>query len=497
MFHEQSYNINEVATPLLDSRKDLTELKNTIKKWDPDKEIEELKKRYHNSARILEQLRQKRENQFSQIFIQGIEWQPWEEELVCLLAQKNPLFAIPLFANYQDKPYAQKALGIAMESAFHESPEIALLNLHLYNNKEHIEKLIIDLFERDKSELFLFYRNIVEKDSIFMNWSEILFSVAQEVILWPENIRNFFQKFMEYFNWKEITIGKKTIILKFPANINLFSWLLKTFDQESNDIASNKAVDRSSIKTKYEGNLSMYIKKWAEISEINKERNHVFVVRASWDDDHNGAIGKNNSWIRNYYKWLTIDKNYIDYSSDINPTEPSKIIDNIQNTIRKNPNDQIYIHIWLHWSSDGSAQYTGGRENGWGYEGWSFTKGDFNDLYNLRAKYPWHVHIDIESCYSGNKNINKDHKIKNISMWSWKQASEEIRSRIFLDAFENKDNTNKFYADYDEDGIVNYNEAMIFVMEHYNDSLTPTSFDYNGQAIDISMKEQEGAIPTG
>ncbi len=43
---------------------------------------------------------------------------------------------------------------------------------------------------------------------------------------------------------------------------------------------------------------------------------------------------------------------------------------------------------------------------------------------------------------------------------------------------------------------MNYNEALVYVIENYNQSLTPTTFDYNGNAIDISMVKEDN-VPIG
>lgn len=48
---------------------------------------------------------------------------------------------------------------------------------------------------------------------------------------------------------------------------------------------------------------------------------------------------------------------------------------------------------------------------------------------------------------------------------------------MFLRAFIDKDDKGNLRADFDGDGVVNQNEAIIYRMLHYNQSLTPTTFE--------------------
>ena len=508
MFHEQSYNSNEKMPPVIGYRQDLSELKKDIEVNYPEKKIEKLMKEYPNSAWIIQQLREQRENQFSQTFMQGIDWKPWEEELVLLIAKKNSLFALPLFANYKDKPYAQKVVAMAIESAFKESPEVALANMDVYENKEHTRALMDVLFATDKSELLFFYKRLITQAGYgILPWRGKDFVELSDVKSRPWEIKDFFWDFLNHFVWKELHIGQKKIILQFPQHLNLFSGLLKTFDQTSAD-AQNNPIDRNTIQKTYEENLLSYIAKWVEMAKIEPEHNHVFLIRASkkwWDDymsyDGKYPIDRHNEWRRTYYNSLTVKENFTDYSSDINPTEPSKIIKHIQKTITHNPDDHIYIHVWFHGRPDGSTPYLWGKNRNRGYEWWGRTKKDYDALLNLKARNPDHIHIDLDSCYSWDKDSNyHDNTILNTSRASWRQLSYATRSTLFLSAFTQRGPISKgsnLSADYDGDGSVNYNEALVYVIENYNQSLTPTTFDYNGNAIDISMVKKEDNVPIG
>lgn len=101
------------------------------------------------------------------------------------------------------------------------------------------------------------------------------------------------------------------------------------------------------------------------------------------------------------------------------------------------------------------------------------------------------MRLDISSCLSWNKDDDySDNTIQTISRDSWYHSSlwgVYGIDEVFLDAFELLESSWKYKGDYNDDGIVNFNEALLYRAINYNYSITPITFDREWKQIDIVM----------
>lgn len=287
-------------------------------------------------------------------------------------------------------------------------------------------------------------------------------------------------------NITSLTLPKGKILQLKASHINMYSWLLKTYLAHKEEYDhDNNSIDRVKVKLDYEKNITTFIEQGKERSEKTKENIHVFMVRPSngAGDDKNSSFSSSNQKIKEVYqdKFAWSDR-FHDYSSDINPQSPNKILDAFEKNIEEYPNDKHLFHIWGHSSADWSLYL----------KGWKREKKHFARLLNIKAQNPHLIKIDIWSCYSWYKDENfYDNTIKNLSLdsvrhfsFGWKNWSDDT----FLAAFTLKNDDGTFIADYDGDGVVSYNEALLYRNITNNSSLAMmTVDDGQGNPIDISM----------
>jgi hypothetical protein len=287
--------------------------------------------------------------------------------------------------------------------------------------------------------------------------------------------------------------------------------LIKTMKAKWNEKKNNETNEEyfERIKLIYENNIIAFIEQWKN-KFYNKEDNKLvpkpdnIVISIFAKDDSRALTKENREKSNNYLKTLVKEENFKNYNvDDWKPEFPDEIIIDIQEIIKLNPKSQIIIRMAGHWWKDWSMSYN-----------WmNFTKGQFDILFNL---WP-NVHIDIISCYSGYKDDDSnDNFITNLpnfadnNLWSlvldsslqpsmWWNTKDSSQYSFFQ-ALEEKDVDWKFEVDYDWDGFVTYNEAVIYRMLNYNYSIDPISFynpnknpnDQNSNMIEIAKNGWKG-----
>lgn len=420
----------------------------------------------------------------------------YAEEVLKKLVESNPLIALHNFEKYKDRDYAEEILKKSVENAVLIASRVALQYFDVYKDREYAEEILKKLVERDPQEVLKFFEKYKETsyasnivDSIPL--TEMLFSTQSEPL--PKDI--LFESVQSLFEWlhsiREVKLWKKTLVLDLSKHLNIYSWLLKTYLASSSQYTNlDKTVDRGKVRKNYENNVIAFIKQGENRSEKKKKSINVFLVRAgnsAWDDKYSPLTYSNLSLRGLYRGKLSWVWKFHDYSSDVNPQSPEFILDAFEKEIQSHPKWYYLFHLWAHGHTDGSV---------W-LKWWDRERKHFDRLLNIQTKYPNHIKVDLVSCNSWDKDRNfYDNTIKNLSMDSGKQSSywlENWSDTTFLKAFDAKDSDWNLEADYDGDGVINFNEALLYRNIYYNYSLTPTMFDdgTGGRAIDISMSELE------
>lgn len=376
------------------------------------------------------------------------------DELLLEIADKDPEYIPWLFEAFKHKSYAKELLLRVAK----KSPKAFLEWFHLYRPQPYISDVI---------------KVIPVEEMLFHYW------------VFKENHFEWFTVYHLLFKWlhaiKSIQLWSKKITLDPKKNINIYSWILKTYLNQSNWNLQNSTIDWYAIVVQYEKNINAFIEQWKNRSFSNKEHIFTTVARVSeqWWDDHNWAFSVYWKKVKEVYKWLWWAW-FSDYSSNITVLEPSKIIDLFEKQILDSPNSYHIFHLWAHGGTSWEA------ETVW----WEWSKDDFDRLFNLWVQFPDKVKIDITSCNSWTKDDNyADNTIDNLSLDSWLHPSYNYSDFIFLEAFKKVDQRWVRIADYDNDGEVNHNEALLYRAVEYSASLTPISFDNEWDRIDIVMED--------
>jgi len=374
-----------------------------------------------------------------------------------------------------------------------------LQNLNLFNSGLNLENKFFKLLSMFNANS-IYWENYISTNFLQLNWD----GENNIEILWD---------IVTYLDKNTIKIFDREIEINFPKHLNIFSWFVKTC--QDNKISSwnydNKYFDE--IWLKYQNNIMSFIEKGkeqlyekdqAEKKLIPKKNNYVFYIRAKNDQ---ALTEKNNKAMKKYFKSL-VWKDWKFYDYDINEKVEfwfDKITTQINEINKLDPKPQIIIHMawhwWIHWDillDEKNVFETN--------DDLIITKEEINKIFNLWSN----VHLNVSSCLSWHKDtdsqiidgkifsypnrtnnelgsISFDSFMENSLWWNSKFSSDFV----FNEAFEKKymstneswDPTRKYEADYDWDGFVSYHEALIYRMFNYNHSTTPILFDSNGDGI--------------